>query len=92
MIGNQYLRKYITSQCSKLAPYFSPIHRGYLIIMLYKLSGMGKFSWEIQAFESLRHIFKHKDVVPATRLSHVRILQIIYSLFSQQLELLNVSF
>ncbi len=28
MIRNQYLSKYITSQCSKLSPYFSPIHNG----------------------------------------------------------------
>ncbi len=28
IIRNQYLRKYITSQCSKLSPYFSPIHNG----------------------------------------------------------------
>ncbi len=28
MIRNQHLRKYITSQCSKLLPYFSPIHNG----------------------------------------------------------------
>ncbi len=28
IIRNQYLSKYITSQCSKLPPYFSPIHNG----------------------------------------------------------------
>ncbi len=28
IIRNQYLIKYITSQCSKLSPYFSPIHNG----------------------------------------------------------------
>ncbi len=28
MIQKQYLSKYITSQCSKLSPYFSPIHNG----------------------------------------------------------------
>ncbi len=30
MMRNQYLSKYITSQCSKLSPYFSPIHNGKL--------------------------------------------------------------
>ncbi len=39
MIRNQYLSKYITSQCSELSPYFSPIHNGYLIIMFYNLRG-----------------------------------------------------
>ncbi len=47
MIRNQYLRKYITSQRSKLSPYFSPIHNGYLIIMFSNLSGAGRFSLEI---------------------------------------------
>ncbi len=28
MIRNQYFRKYITNQCSKLSPYFSSIHNG----------------------------------------------------------------
>ncbi len=28
MIRNQYLSKYIISQCSKLSPYFSLIHNG----------------------------------------------------------------
>ncbi len=28
IIQNQYLSKYKTSQCSKLSPYFSPIHNG----------------------------------------------------------------
>ncbi len=32
-IRNQYLSKYITSQCSKLSPYFCPIHNGKLIIL-----------------------------------------------------------
>ncbi len=40
MTQNQYLNKYITSQCSKLSPYFSPIHNGYLIIMFSNLSGI----------------------------------------------------
>ncbi len=39
MIRNQYLSKYITSQCSKLSPYFSSIHNGYLIIMFSNLRG-----------------------------------------------------
>ncbi len=38
MIRYQYLSKYITSQCSKLSPYFSPIHNGKLIIMFSNLS------------------------------------------------------
>ncbi len=50
MIQIQYLRKYITSQCSKLSPYFSPIHNGYLIIMFSNLSGTGRFSREIRAW------------------------------------------
>ncbi len=45
MIQIQYLRKYITSQCSKLSPYFSPIHNGSLI-MFFNLSFAGRFSWE----------------------------------------------
>ncbi len=39
MIRNQYLSKYITSQCLKLSPYFSSIHNGYLIIMFSNLRG-----------------------------------------------------
>ena len=35
MIQNQFLSKYITSQCSKLSPYLSPIHNGKLVIMFY---------------------------------------------------------
>ncbi len=138
MIRNQYLSKYITSQCSKLSPYFSPIHNGKLIIMFSYLSGTGRFSQEIRVrykqrsepapngwdllisptpnptlnlpsllevsqptcgvnpshlevsglqryilgkFEhgtaSLCHICKHKEVVPASRLSHVRMLQVV---------------
>ncbi len=49
MIRNQKWSKYITSQCSKLSPYFSPIHNGYLIIMFSNLSGTGRNSQEIQA-------------------------------------------
>ncbi len=43
---------------------------------------------------ALRHYVTsvNKEVFSATRLSNVRILQIIYSLFSQQLEYLDVSF
>ncbi len=37
------------SQCSKLPPYFSPIHNGYLIIMFSNLSDTGRFSREIRA-------------------------------------------
>ncbi len=33
----------------------------------------GKF---VHGTASLRHVCKHKEVVPATRLSHVRILQV----------------
>ncbi len=47
MIRNQNLSKYITSQCSTLLPYFSPIHNGQLIIMFSNLSGTGKNSQEI---------------------------------------------
>ncbi len=46
LIQNQYLSKYITSQCSKLSTY--PIHNGKLIIMFSNLSGTGRFSWEIR--------------------------------------------
>ncbi len=53
MIQNQYLSKYITSQCSKLSPYFSPIHNGYLIIMFSNLSGTGRFSREIRAWHCI---------------------------------------
>ncbi len=40
--------------------------------MFSNLSITGRFPWEIQA---LHHVCKHKEVVPASRLSHVRILQ-----------------
>ncbi len=50
MIQNQYLRKYTTSRCSKLSPYLSPIHNGYLIIMLSNLSATCRFSQEIRAW------------------------------------------
>ncbi len=59
MIQNQYLSKYITSQCSKLSPYFSPIHN----------VGTGRFSREIRAW-SLHHVCKHK-VFTASRLYHM---------------------
>ncbi len=42
--------EYITSQCSKLLPYFSLIHNGKIIIMFSNLSGMGRFSREIQTW------------------------------------------
>ncbi len=87
MIRYQYLSKYITSQCSKLSPYFSPIHNGKLIIMFSNLSDTvgfcGKFEY---GTASLRHVCKHEEVVLATRLSHVRILQVPGRLFSQKLE------
>ncbi len=72
IIQNQYLRKYITSQCSKLSLYFSPIHNSKLILMFSNLSGTGRFSREIRAWHcviaSLRHVCKHKDVFPANSL------------------------
>ncbi len=74
IIQNQYLSKYITSQCSKLSP--QPIHNGQLIIMFSNLSGTGRFSWEIRACVCVITLCKHKEVVPASRLSHVRILQV----------------
>ncbi len=48
MIQNQFLSKYITSQCSKLSPYFSLIRNGKLV-MFSNLSGAGRFLREIRA-------------------------------------------
>ncbi len=53
IIQNQYLSKYVTSQCSKLLPYFSPIHNCKLIIMFSNLSGTGRFSREIRAWHCI---------------------------------------
>ncbi len=102
MIRNQYLGKFITSQCLKLLPYFGPIHNGYPIIMFSNLSDTGRQARIKNSkapghnilsippnrarlgfrgiFEhgtvSLRHACKHNEVVPPSRLSHVRILQV----------------
>ncbi len=70
--------KYISSQCSKLSPYFSPIHNGLLIIMFSNLNGTGRFLWKIRAWLCvITSVCKHKEVVLATRLSHVSILQVV---------------
>jgi len=60
MIQNQFLSKYITSQCSKLSPYLSPIHNDKLVIMFSNSGGTGRFSREIRACRrsSLRHYVK----------------------------------
>ncbi len=70
MIRNQYLRNYITSQCSKLSPYLSPIHNGYIIIMFSNLSGTGRFLREIRACCRVITSRKHKEVFLVSRLSH----------------------
>ncbi len=72
----------MTSQCSKLSPYFSPIHNGQFIIMFSHLSGMGSFPQG--NLSMLRHHYVTSVnmkkfmfvVIPATRLSHVWILQV----------------
>ncbi len=50
MIQNQFLGKYITSQCSKLSPYLSPIHNSKLELMF------PRFSHKVQA---CRHLSLH---------------------------------
>ncbi len=71
MIQNQYLSKYITSQCSKLSPYFSPIHNltlSQFIIMFCNLSDTGFHGKFEHGTASLRHVCKHKE----EKISHVR--------------------
>jgi len=50
---NPFLSKYITSQCSKLSPYLSPIHNGKLVIMFSNSGGTGGFPREIRACSRL---------------------------------------
>jgi len=47
MIQNIYLRKYITSQCSKLSACHSSIQNGKLVMMFFNSSGTDGFLWEI---------------------------------------------
>jgi len=64
MIQNTYLRKYITSQCSKLSACRSSIQSSKLVIMflipVVLVDFRGRFKHD---FASLRHICTHEGVL-----------------------------
>jgi len=84
IIQNAYLRKYITSQCSKLSACLSSIQNGKLVIMFLILVVMVDFFGRFEhVFASLRHICTHKEGVSASRFEDVGGGD--YRLFSQHL-------
>jgi len=69
MIQNTYLRKYITSQCSKLSACLSSIQSGKLVIMFLIPVVLVDFHRRFEhVFASLRHICTHKGGVSPSRL------------------------
>ncbi len=67
MIQNQFLGKYITSQCSNLSSYLRPIQNCKLVIKFSNLSGTGRL---IQACHclSLRHYVTSVNIKNESRL------------------------